>query len=104
MSNVTTIVPITSFSPWTFSTSTGLGKYYYYYLTLYWDMCASYYLINNINYILGNCQGVIQYLGDGYCDDANNVEDCNYDYGDCCLENVITDYCTICECIEGKRK
>ena len=52
----------------------------------------------------GNCQGVIQYLGDGYCDDANNVADCSYDYGDCCLENVITDYCSICECIEGKTK
>ena len=60
--------------------------------------------INILQIFLENCQGVIQYLGDGYCDDANNVADCNYDYGDCCLENVITDYCTICECIEGKTK
>ena len=41
------------------------------------------------------------YLGDGYCDDSNNYADCSYDLGDCCLENVITDFCTICECLEG---
>ena len=41
------------------------------------------------------------YLGDGYCDDSNNYADCSYDLGDCCLDNVMTDYCTICECIEG---
>ena len=51
--------------------------------------------------ILENCQGVIQYLGDGVCDDSHNYADCSYDLGDCCLENVITDFCTICECLEG---
>ena len=44
---------------------------------------------------------MIQYVGDGYCDDSNNYADCSYDLGDCCLENIMTDYCSICECIEG---
>ena len=71
-----------------------------YYLLLYRN-----YLINNLKIILGNCQGVIQYLGDGYCDDANNVADCSYDYGDCCLTeknpvtgNNVDNYCESCLC------
>ena len=42
------------------------------------------------------------FIGDGYCDDNNNNKLCAYDGNDCCLENVLTNYCTICECIEGK--
>ena len=41
------------------------------------------------------------YAGDGYCDDLNNIDSCNFDGGDCCLEIVITDYCTECICYEG---
>ena len=40
------------------------------------------------------------YIGDGYCDDDNNNDVCNYDGGDCCLDHVLTDWCTICICIE----
>ena len=25
--------------------------------------------------------------GDGYCDDENNVESCDFDGGDCCLDS-----------------
>ena len=46
--------------------------------------------------------GLIQYIGDGFCDDDNNNEYCGYDGNDCCLEDLKTNYCTICQCIEGK--
>ena len=39
-----------------------------------------------------------QWIGDGYCDDENNNDDCNFDGGDCCLDEIIADYCTECVC------
>lgn len=44
------------------------------------------------------------WVGDGFCDDETNDEDCNYDGGDCCTENPNVDYCNDCECkwINGK--
>ena len=45
--------------------------------------------------------------GDFFCDDENNVEACFFDGGDCCgttydLQlDVQTDYCTVCQCLEG---
>ena len=48
---------------------------------------------------LGECLiGNPSYIGDNYCDDENNNENCNFDGGDCCLENVNTQYCSECEC------
>merc|ERR1711992_328311 len=44
------------------------------------------------------CQG--SWIGDGECDDINNTEECQWDGGDCCGDNVVTDYCTICECLD----
>ena len=41
---------------------------------------------------------VIIIIGDGYCNDENNNAKCDYDDGDCCGENVITEDCNICEC------
>ena len=41
-----------------------------------------------------------EWQGDGYCDDENNNADCNYDGGDCCGNNVNTDYCTQCQCLD----
>ena len=42
------------------------------------------------------------WVGDGYCDDLNNNEGCEWDGGDCC--NNDNDswnlYCTACECRE----
>ena len=40
-------------------------------------------------------------IGNGYCDDENNNDECNFDGGDCCLDIVLTDYCTKCQCLEG---
>ena len=49
------------------------------------------------------------YIGDGYCDDFNNLEDCDFDGGDCCGPNVLTDYCFDCTCkqlstTEGRKR
>ena len=41
-----------------------------------------------------------KYLGDGYCDDILNHGNCTFDGGDCCLDNLSTDYCTTCTCLE----
>ena len=37
-------------------------------------------------------------IGDGICDDTLNNDLCFFDGGDCCLQNAITIYCTICFC------
>ena len=37
-------------------------------------------------------------MGDGYCWDATNNEECNWDGGDCCGGNV--DYCADCTCLD----
>ena len=43
------------------------------------------------------CQGG-NYVGDGYCDDDFNNEECNWDGGDCCGDNVNTQWCSNCKC------
>ena len=49
----------------------------------------------------GGCpnQELVWYIGDGYCDDSNNNKECDYDGGDCCGDNVNTDYCNDCQCL-----
>ena len=44
-----------------------------------------------------NCSNQ-HWVGDGYCDDVTNNNECNYDGGDCCLDTVNTQYCTECIC------
>jgi len=41
-------------------------------------------------------------LGDGFCDDANNVAACKYDKGDCCAHghNSQFMYCHECQCLD----
>ena len=46
----------------------------------------------------GSC--ISSYIGDDYCDDENNKQECNFDGGDCCGDNVKTDYCSLCVCHE----
>ena len=48
----------------------------------------------------GTC-GLPNYVGDNYCDDKNNNAGCNYDGGDCCGIDINTDYCIVCQCLEG---
>ena len=43
---------------------------------------------------------VSSWIGDGDCDDESNKEECGWDGGDCCGNNVNTDYCSVCECHE----
>ena len=38
------------------------------------------------------------WIGDGYCDDETNNAGCNFDGGDCCGENINTQYCNECIC------
>ena len=37
--------------------------------------------------------------GDSYCNDENNNCGCEWDGGDCCGDNVVTTYCSACECL-----
>ena len=38
----------------------------------------------------------LNWHGDGYCDDGElNTENCKYDGGDCCGDNVDTSYCDV---------
>ena len=37
-------------------------------------------------------------IGDGYCDDGANNAECGYDGGDCCGDDVNTDWCNECIC------
>ena len=37
-------------------------------------------------------QNIIEnFLGDGHCDDALNIPECDYDLGDCCLNTLNRD-------------
>ena len=38
-------------------------------------------------------------MGDGYCHDEANNNDCNYDGGDCCGTCVNKDHCSECACL-----
>ena len=40
------------------------------------------------------------YHADGFCDDGNNIAECEFDGGDCCGDDVDTKYCKECECID----
>ena len=41
---------------------------------------------------------------DGYCDDGNNNEGCEWDGGDCCGSNVNTEWCEVCACLDPNFK
>lgn len=40
--------------------------------------------------------------GDGLCDDTSNIEECNFDGGDCCLSLINNLHCTECFCFEDE--
>lgn len=40
-----------------------------------------------------------EFIGDGYCDDITNTEKCDFDGGDCCVEQPNHRYCDNCTCI-----
>ena len=47
------------------------------------------------------CNGFIEFLADGFCDDENNNVECYFDGGDCCFD-VFTYFCVDCNCYYGK--
>jgi hypothetical protein len=49
------------------------------------------------------CDALPRNLGDGFCDDEANNEECEFDKGDCCLLDAKSkDYCDECICKERK--
>merc|ERR1711881_252261 len=48
--------------------------------------------------------GNIQWQGDNYCDDGNNNAGCEWDGGDCCGNDVNTQYCSVCACLDPDNK
>ena len=42
--------------------------------------------------------GTSSWIGDGFCDDINNIQGCNYDGGDCCGVYMIKRFCVECKC------
>ena len=51
-------------------------------------------------YFLSNADngGASRWVGDGFCDDMNNNEVCNYDSGDCCGLSIKKNFCVDCIC------
>ena len=44
--------------------------------------------------------GAPEWATDAACDDENNNAACDFDNGACCGDNVDTEYCTDCECLD----
>ena len=44
---------------------------------------------------------ILNYINDGYCDDENNRDCCNFDSGDCCKKKLLDwdRFCTNCKCL-----
>ena len=39
-------------------------------------------------------------IGDGFCDDETNNQECNFDGGDCCGSCNIKSHCSECVCLQ----
>ena len=91
--------PATTSTTTAFTTNNYPGEYYLYCLSFYPHMYKTSIVSNNQTL---DCPTEHQsWIGDGYCDDVTNTEVCNYDGGDCCLENVVVDYCIECLCLDS---
>ncbi len=57
---------------------------------------------SNVKMSLSDLDGcpddISHWVGDGMCDDDTNIEECQYDGGDCCLETQSWSYCNECIC------
>jgi hypothetical protein len=49
--------------------------------------------------ISDDCNSLV--IGDGVCDDEENILECNYDGQDCCLGTILTFVCEVCKCHSG---
>ena len=45
------------------------------------------------------CLGKPDWIEDGFCDDENNNEGCQWDGGDCCGDTNVK-FCNLCECLD----
>ena len=52
----------------------------------------------NKTFLNGPCQHW-EHVGDGYCDDEANIEQCGYDLNDCCEMNNDRTLCSSCTCL-----
>ena len=57
--------------------------------------------IDGIFSTLAGYGGKPEWIGDGFCDDLNNNEGCEFDGGDCCGVLMNKRFCSECEC-KGK--
>ena len=48
------------------------------------------------------CNGKPDWIDDGYCDDGNNNEECEWDGGDCC-DNANFQFCSACLCLDPSK-
>merc|ERR1711988_1905022 len=62
------------------------------------DPNSYYYSYSSGSYGSSSCQD--SWIGDGQCDDGNNIAACSYDGGDCCGDSVGMSYCSICQCLD----
>ena len=45
-----------------------------------------------------------KWMGDGICDDETNLLKCDFDYGDCCVNEIVDTNCHKCIChTDGKK-
>ena len=58
-------------------------------------------LYKTLIYLDQVCNGLVEFLADGFCDDENNNVECYFDGGDCCFD-VETYFCDDCHCYYGK--
>ena len=56
------------------------------------------YLVSTLG--TSNCNAAAAWSGNGYCDDENNHEICNFDGGDCCGTCANMDKCLDCQCFD----
>ena len=51
-------------------------------------------------FILTDCPGPLEWIGNDVCNDEVNNAECNFDGGDCCGACINTDNCSQCLCHE----
>ena len=59
--------------------------------------CLSLQTTNVFSYLVPGCDNV-GLVGNGFCNDETNNDNCNYDGGDCCVLNANKNSCSDCGC------
>ena len=69
------------------------GRFHYLYLDSVFLILFKYIIVSIL-------KGSPWWKGDNFCDDENNNAACDWDGGDCCGPNVVTYYCSECQCLD----